>query len=282
MTVFDLFCFFAFIIVTLMLLCSISRSVKFYVKLGFYYVAIFTVTLVAIPFSACQPGDPGNLLYASWMVHHIISRIFGLKWEVKNKELLNSKEPCVLVCNHQSALDISGMMYIWPLFHPCVPVLKKELLFTGPFGIFCWLAGCIFVDRFNSEKARDTLNNKVKELKERKVKLWIFPEGTRNDSGTLLPFKKGAFHIATQAKIPIVPIVFSQYTDFYSIGKKIFDRGTITVTVLPWIKTEHLTSVDVPSLTEEVRSIMMSSLKLSATEASEKKSNGNVIEKKSQ
>ncbi|GFW16877.1 1-acyl-sn-glycerol-3-phosphate acyltransferase beta [Trichonephila clavipes] len=116
----------------------------------------------------------------------------------------------------------------------------------------------------------------------RQVKLWIFPEGTRNDSGTLLPFKKGAFHIATQAKIPIVPIVFSEYTDFYSIGKKIFDRGTITVTVLPWIKTEHLTSVDVPSLTEEVRSIMMSSLKLSATEASEKKLNGSVIEKKSQ
>lgn len=48
--------------------------------------------------------------YASWMVHHIISRVFGLKWDVKNKELLNSKEPCVLVCNHQSALDISGMI----------------------------------------------------------------------------------------------------------------------------------------------------------------------------
>ncbi|KFM68386.1 hypothetical protein X975_04680, partial [Stegodyphus mimosarum] len=134
------------------------------------------------------------------MVHHIISRIFGLKWEVKNKEYLDSKEPYILVCNHQSALDISGMMYIWPLFHPCVPVLKRELLFSGPFGIFCWLAGCVFVDRFNSEKARDTLNMKIKEMKDRKVKLWIFPEGTRNDKETLLPFKKGAFHIATQTK----------------------------------------------------------------------------------
>ncbi|XP_054720696.1 1-acyl-sn-glycerol-3-phosphate acyltransferase beta-like [Uloborus diversus] len=254
-------CVIIFLYLSLLLLCSVSRPIKFYVKLICYYIAIFSVTAVAIPFSLIHPGDPGNLLYASWMVHYIISRVFGLKWDVKNKELLKSKEPCVLVCNHQSALDISGMMYIWPLFHPCVPVLKRELLFTGPFGIFCWLAGCIFVDRFNSESARDTLNMKIKEMKERKVKIWIFPEGTRNDKGTLLPFKKGAFHIATQAKIPIVPIVFSQYTDFYSIGKKIFDRGTITVTVLPWINTEHMTPENVPSLTEEVRSVMTSCLK---------------------
>lgn len=66
-----------------------------------------------------------------------------------------------------------GMMYIWPLFHPCVPVLKRELLFSGPFGIFCWLSGCIFVDRFNSEKARDILNMKVKEMKEQKVSTCI-------------------------------------------------------------------------------------------------------------
>lgn len=270
----DLFCFFLFVVFVIIFLCTVSRSVKFYVKLISYYIAIFSVTAAAIPFSLLQPGDPGNLLYASWMVHHIISRVFGLKWEVKNKELLNTKAPCVFVCNHQSALDISGMMYIWPLFHPCVPVLKKELLFSGPFGIFCWLAGCIFVDRFNSEKAKDTLNLKVKEMKERNVKLWIFPEGTRNDKGTLLPFKKGAFYIATKTKIPIVPIVFSEYTDFYSIGKKLFDRGTITVTVLPSIKTDHLTPNDVPLLTEEVRSIMSSCLTNSAEKVSEIKSNG--------
>lgn len=50
------------------------------------------------------------------MVDHIISRVFGLKWDVKNKELLNSKEPCVLVCNHQSALDISGKIYVCNIF----------------------------------------------------------------------------------------------------------------------------------------------------------------------
>lgn len=274
----DVICLIFFMYLTLMLLCSVSRSIKFYVKLICYYIAIFSVTTVAVPFSLLRPGDPDNLLYASWMVRHIVSRVFGLKWDVKNKELLNSKEPCVLVCNHQSALDISGMMYIWPLFHPCVPVLKRELLFSGPFGIFCWLAGCIFVDRFNSEKARDTLNMKVKEMKVQKVKLWIFPEGTRNDKGTLLPFKKGAFHIATQTQIPIVPIVFSEYTDFYSISKRIFDRGTITVTVLPWIKTEGLTSENVPSLTEEVRSIMTSCLRDSA--GKEEKPNGNTPVKK--
>lgn len=261
-------------------LCLVSRSAKFYIKLTCYYIAIFSVTSAAIPFSLLRPGDPGNLLYASWMVHHIISRLFGLKWEVKNVSLLKSEEPYILVCNHQSALDISGMMYIWPLFHPCVPVLKRELLWTGPFGIFCWLAGCVFVERCNSGKARDTLNFKIKEIKERKVKLWIFPEGTRNDKGSLLPFKKGAFHTATQAKIPIVPVVFSQYSDFYSIGKKIFNPGTVTVTVLPWVDTSDLTSEDVPALTETVRQSMIQCLAESQMPISSKGAyNGNVNEK---
>ncbi|XP_015919895.1 1-acyl-sn-glycerol-3-phosphate acyltransferase beta isoform X2 [Parasteatoda tepidariorum] len=272
MSVGEIICYFAAIYLTLYFLCHISRPAKFYVKLIFYYFAIFSVTTVAIPFSLLHPGDPDNLLYASWMVHHIISPVFGLKWDVKNKELLKSKEPCVFVCNHQSALDISGMMYIWPLFHPGVPVLKKELLFTGPFGIFCWLCDCIFVDRCNSAAAYKILNKKITAMKDKKVKLWFFPEGTRNDKGTLLPFKKGAFHIATQTKVPIVPIVFSQYTDFYSISKKIFDRGTITVTVLPWVSTENLTASDVPLLTEQVREVMMTNLAQSADNYSNKTS----------
>ena len=56
------------------------------------------------------------------------------------------------------------------------------------------------------------------------IKLWIFPEGTRNNAGAMLPFKKGAFHVAVSGQIPILPIVFSSY-HFLDHKKKTFDEG---------------------------------------------------------
>jgi len=55
--------------------------------------------------------------------------------------------------------------------------------------------------------------------------MWIFPEGTRSKKSELLPFKKGAFHIAMQNKLPIVPVVISPYT-FINDEKKIFNSGS--------------------------------------------------------
>ena len=55
--------------------------------------------------------------------------------------------------------------------------------------------------------------------------MFIFPEGTRNRSGRLLPFKKGAFHLAIQTQLPIVPVVISCYNSFLDHEKKIFDDG---------------------------------------------------------
>lgn len=56
------------------------------------------------------------------------------------------------------------------------------------------------------------------------IKLWIFPEGTRNNAGSMLPFKKGAFHVAVSGQIPILPVVFSSYY-FLDHKKKTFDEG---------------------------------------------------------
>jgi lysophosphatidate acyltransferase len=55
--------------------------------------------------------------------------------------------------------------------------------------------------------------------------IWIFPEGTRNATNKLLPFKKGAFHLAIQAQIPIVPLVVSSYNSFYNKKNKLFTSG---------------------------------------------------------
>lgn len=56
------------------------------------------------------------------------------------------------------------------------------------------------------------------------IKLWVFPEGTRRNTGQIHPFKKGAFHIAIASKLPILPVVFSQYY-FLDKANKRFDHG---------------------------------------------------------
>ena len=64
------------------------------------------------------------------------------------------------------------------------------------------------------------------------VKLWIFPEGTRNSSDEMLPFKKGAFHLALAGKLPILPVVYSSYNGFLSHKAGVFNPGQCLLTTL--------------------------------------------------
>ena len=75
-------------------------------------------------------------------------------------------------------------------------------------GLTAYLCGTIFVDRRNPKLAAVKLNSVAQTLKVDKVKLWVFPEGTRNSDKEveMLPFKKGAFHVAASANLPILPI----------------------------------------------------------------------------
>lgn len=88
----------------------------------------------------------------------------------------------------------------------------------------CYLWGTIFIDRNDITRSKDTLGKEVKTIQVDSKKVIFFPEGTRNESETLLPFKKGAFHIAIQSQSSIQPIVVSKYL-FLNSKKKIFGRG---------------------------------------------------------
>lgn len=94
------------------------------------------------------------------------------------------------------------------------------------------------------------------KLKRRKIKLWMFPEGTRRNTGEIHEFKKGAFHAAIQAQVPIVPVVFSSYKFFLDTKAKVFNNGIIIITALPAVSTEGLTIKDVDELIEKTKSLM--------------------------
>lgn len=97
---------------------------------------------------------------------------------------------------------------------------KKELLWTPLLGQFMWLAGSIFIDRSNNKRAVQSLKEAGEELKRKSTSLWMFAEGTRasQEAPSLRPFKKGAFHLAVDAQIPVVPVVCENYWRLYHKG----------------------------------------------------------------
>lgn len=87
----------------------------------------------------------------------------------------------------------------------------------------------MFIDRANPNNARSAMSGAADEIKNAKQNVYMFPEGTRSYSKepTLLPFKKGAFHLAVQAGVPIIPVVVANYSDVLYVQKYHFRSGTI-------------------------------------------------------
>lgn len=105
---------------------------------------------------------------------------------------------------------------------------KRELQWT-PLGPWMYMSGAIFIDRGNTTKAQKSLEAAGEEMKRKGISLMMYPEGTRHieEVPTLLPFKKGAFHLAVQAGIPVTPVVCENYWRLYHRG--VFGTGVIKV-----------------------------------------------------
>ncbi|XP_072765167.1 1-acyl-sn-glycerol-3-phosphate acyltransferase alpha isoform X2 [Anoplolepis gracilipes] len=241
-------------ILVLPFLYETSRTFRYYFKFLVYYGIVMVNAILLMPVISLRPGNVKNFLLASSLCHHI-NTLLGLRWELRGREHLEKDRACIIVANHQSSLDILGMFDLWPVMDKCTVVAKKEIFYAWPVGLGAWLCGLIFIDRMNSEKARSVLNAATKEITDKKIKLWIFPEGTRHNTGEIHPFKKGAFHVAIRSQLPILPVVFSSYY-FLSAEEKRFDSGRVLVTTLPPISTEGLNTDNVEELLEKTRSAM--------------------------
>ncbi|NXG21234.1 PLCA acyltransferase, partial [Grallaria varia] len=227
---------------------------RFFCKMTFYKLWIFAVSALVIVLSVPRGRNVENLMFLRTFLLPL-KYVFGLEIVVKGKENLKTKKPFVLVVNHQNSLDVLLVMEILP--HRCVPIAKKEILFMGTFGLACWLAGVIFIDRRNREGSINTLTEVAQSLHKDNLRVLIFPEGTRNHGGSMLPFKRGAFQLAVKAQVPIIPVVFSSYDSFYNRNEKRFTPGKLIIQILPEVETLDLGPDDVPKLTEQVRDTML-------------------------
>lgn len=159
-----------------------------------------------------------------------------------------------MVVNHQCPLDCLTIAQFYPFLRKCAVVTRTEFRRELIYALGGWIGGMIFIDRTYSETTKETLNEAVTKLKEEPRQILIFPEGGDQNTGVIHPFRKGAFHMAIQAGVPIVPVVVSQYT-WYEHFKR-FDGGKVIIKVLPPVKTDNYTSKNVEELSNCVWSLM--------------------------
>jgi 1-acyl-sn-glycerol-3-phosphate acyltransferase len=165
----------------------------------------------------------------------------------------NPRRPFVVVSNHESFADILLISHLpWEM-----KWLSKAELFRIPvMGWMMWLAGDIPVKRGFGPSAVEAME-RCREVLRRKVSVMIFPEGTRSRTAELLPFKDGAFRLAIEAGVPILPLAVSGTRTALPKHGWRFGRSAAEVKVLDPIETSGMTLADVPALKSRVRDLII-------------------------
>jgi putative phosphoserine phosphatase/1-acylglycerol-3-phosphate O-acyltransferase len=184
------------------------------------------------------------------------TKMAGLDIAVKGKHNLEDHRPAVFCFNHQSSADFFILLKI--LRKDVAGIAKKELEYS-PMGPIFKAMGAIFIDRSNKSKAIAAMKPAVDALKNG-TSIVIAPEGTRSGSKTLGKFKKGAFHLAMKAGVPIVPIVIKNAYMAMPKGSKIFNPTHIEVVVLDPVDTSEWNPKHLDTYIDEVRTLFLKEL----------------------
>lgn len=206
-------------------------------------------SLIAFGVSLTRPFHPNNSYVFSRLFGPLAAKILGIKYVFKGRQQMILHSPCIFVSNHQHNLDlVTGCVSVPPR---TVSLGKKDLKLIPFFGQFYWLAGNILIDRHHRQRALEAMDKVKHAIREKNTSIWIMPEGTRNRTGVLKPFKKGAFVTAIHAQVPIVPVAVSTYSRTIDLGR--WRAGTVVVEALPPLSTEGLGMEAAETLAQQAR-----------------------------
>ena len=184
------------------------------------------------------------------------SVLAGVRLDVRGAEHLATR-PAVFLFNHQSQLDVLILAKL--LRGGFTGVAKKELARDPGFGLMFRLADVAFVDRHDTAQAIKALQPAVAKLHDG-LSLVIAPEGTRSPTPALGPFKKGAFHVAMQAGVPIVPIVIRNSGELMWRGATTIHAGTVQIAVLPPVSTDGWAADELDSHVQQMHGQYLATL----------------------
>lgn len=215
---------------------------------------VFATVAVTLTFFA-KPRTASRLSGVPWA--RVMAWVTPMRVQVEGREHIDPHQSYVLVSNHQSQYDIF-VLYGW-LGVDFKWVMKKELRNVLGIGVACHRLGHVFIDRSNRAAAIATLDD-AKQKIVGGTSVVFFPEGTRSRSGRLKPFKKGAFRMAVDLGLPILPITITGTRDVLPAGTSDLLPGSARLIIHPAVDIEGREAEDCDRLRTEVRNIIASSL----------------------
>lgn len=185
--------------------------------------------LVGIPWSALR-GNVDTMYGWAMRIIRLGLRAGGVRVRVLGLEHV-PPTPSIVMSNHLSNLDP-------PVLLPCVPgltsvMLKQELMRIPLLGTAMRMGRFVPVARGHSREEATRSIGAAREALRHGMHLTIFPEGTRSRDGQLLPFRKGAFYLAMETGVPVVPVVLRGTASLLKRGSFALQPGEVTVEFLP-------------------------------------------------
>ena len=231
-----------------------------------FYILSFVGIVICLPFFLVLSIKESYYPYFYWFARNIWSNIImygmGFYPKLKMKEPLIKGKSYMLVANHKSMIDIMLMLSIAK--YPVVFVGKKELEKIPIFG-YLYRRVAILVDR-SSPESRKRVYEKSKKRLDKGLSVCIFPEGGVPEPSIILDqFKNGAFSLAVEFQIPIVPMTFldceKKFPYFFAYNHFVGSPGALRANVHNFIETKGFTKKDVPALKQKVFDIIYNDLK---------------------
>ncbi|WP_245550772.1 1-acylglycerol-3-phosphate O-acyltransferase [Nocardia paucivorans] len=185
-------------------------------------------------------------------------RLCGVRIRVVGERYARSPRPAVFIFNHQSQFDVIVVPAV--LGGGVSAVAKKELVKNPIFGPLMRFVEVTFIDRADTAKAKEALAPVVDTLRAG-LSIAIAPEGTRSYSPQPGPFKKGAFHIARRAGVPVIPVVIRNAGEVVRRNSMIVRPGTVEVAILPPIDVADWDPNDMHEQVDAVRRQFLDTLR---------------------
>ncbi|MBO5856083.1 MAG: 1-acyl-sn-glycerol-3-phosphate acyltransferase [Alistipes sp.] len=228
------------------LVCLVAATVLF--------VASFIALVV------CYPFDKKRVVVhtlSKWITDVVFGLPIFMKREVIGLENIDPKKAYVMVLNHNSMVDIMSI-YNLPLVFKWVS--KKEVYRIPIVGQLLFAHGDIVINRASTKEAMQLVHTRGLEWLKKGACVSIFPEGTRSKDGEIHNFKSGAFILAKEAGVPILPIVLDGTNTMVRNGWLMNWRNKITIRVLPPVSAEDVQNRDIKDVMAEVRENMVETL----------------------
>jgi 1-acyl-sn-glycerol-3-phosphate acyltransferase len=233
------------------------------ILLYIFLVLLCTVMLIisAVALLVTLPFDRRRHIVHE--LSRLLCRIFFAvppRWshKVEGLEHIEKGKPYIMLLNHRTMMDIPAA-YFLPLDFRWVS--KREVFKTPFFGQFLWLHGDICIDRSKGSAAMEKMMRDGKKWTQRGVSVAIFPEGTRSKDGEIHRFKAGAFTLAKEIGVEILPVVMTGTEGVIKPNKMFGWRNRITLTILPSVDPAGR---DTKELMEEIYNNMSAVIRHSA------------------